>query len=102
MIPVYTPNYDSHSLYRFTNFNGRFLDLYAHRKIDPHPMDRVRLITEAKYHLRPDNFAYDYYGDPDLFWIVPVRNGLQDLLFDFRKGRQFWIPDPSYVSELFQ
>ncbi len=101
MIPKYTPNYDNHSLYRFTPFNGRFMDIYVHRRIDPHPLDTVEVITLEKYHHRPDNFAFDYYGDPDLFWIVPVRNGFENLLFDFKKGRRIYIPAPSYVAELF-
>ena len=100
-IPVYSPSYDNHSLYRFSQYRGRFLDLYVHRKIDPHPLDTIQVLTAQKYHCRPDNFAYDYYGDPDLFWVVPMRNGLKDLLFDFKVGRAFYIPSPSYVSELF-
>jgi len=101
-IPVYSPSYDNHSLYRFTKFNGRFMDLYVHRRIEAHPLDTVSVITEQKYHLRPDNFAFDYYGDADLFWVVPVRNGYQDLIFEFRKGRRIFIPSPSYIAELLQ
>ena len=100
-IPVYSPSYDNHSLYALTPMNGRFMDIYVHRALSPHPLDTQIMITQSKYHLRPDNFAYDYYGDPDLFWVVPMRNGLKDLVFDFTLGSNFIIPAPSYISELF-
>lgn len=99
---AYVPNYDAQSLYRYTPYRGRFLDIYRHIKIDPHVYDTVRIIKEAKYHLRPDNFAYDFYGDPDLFWVVPIRNGFQDLVFDFYQGRKIYVPHPSYVTQLIQ
>lgn len=102
MIPSYRPNYDNQSLYRYTSITGRFMDAYVHRVIAPHPLDQRRLILETKYHKRPDNFAYDFYGDSDLFWVIGVRNGLQDLVFDFVQGGIYIIPAPSYVQELTQ
>lgn len=98
-IPPYSPAYSTKSLYASTSINGRFMSFYLHRQINPDYRDTVEIVKQ-EYHLRPDLFALDHYGDEQLFWVVPVRNGLQDLLFDFRVGLRVFVPSLDRVKEL--
>lgn len=97
---AYSPSYNSESPYNFTNITGKFLTYYVHRVVAPHPLDRVTILNNERYVNRPDLLARDLYGTEDLFWIIPVRNGLQDPVFDFTFGRALIIPDTTYVSTL--
>lgn len=97
----YIPFYSADSLYASTAVGPRFLDYYVHRQVLPHPLDQVLVITNPQYNFRPDLFALDYYGHEDLFWIVPVRTGMQDLIFDFFVGAAIIVPDPSYITSQF-
>jgi hypothetical protein len=83
-----------------TTVGSRFLEQYVHRQIVPHPLDQVLTLSKREYHQRPDLFAIDYYGHEDLFWIVPVRSGMQDLVFDFVVGATIIVPAPSYISSI--
>lgn len=97
----YVPQYDNHSLYKVTDLSNRFLLDYIHRPVLPHPQDQIKVIKDLRYHWAPDLFALEYYGDEDLFWIVPVRSGFQDLVFDFVVGATIIVPDPSYIKDQF-
>ena len=97
---AYTPEYTRNSLFASTTVGSRFLEYYVHRQIIPHPLDQVLILKDHQYHTRPDLFALDYYGHEDLFWIVPVRSGFQDLIFDFTVGSTIVVPDPSYISSI--
>jgi hypothetical protein len=97
----FIPQYDGHSLYRVTNLTNRYLANYIHRPIIPHAQDQVRVIKDFRYHHAPDLFALEYYGDEDLFWVVPVRSGFQDLIFDFVVGATIIVPYPGYIKDQF-
>ncbi len=97
---AYSPLYNSESPYNFTNITGKFLTYYIHRSVTPHILDRVTILNNERYVNRPDILAMDLYGTEDLFWVIPVRNGLQDPVFDLTLGRALVIPDTSYVSTL--
>lgn len=91
--------YQSVSQYSDTPILGRFLTYYAHKGIPSHSLDTAIIIQDQKYVHRPDILATDLYGDPDLFWVFGVRNGLQDPVFDIKMGTPLIIPHPSFVKE---
>jgi hypothetical protein len=97
---AYSPDYNSESPYNFTSITGKFMTYYIHRTVAPHPFDKVTILNNERYVNRPDILAMDLYGSEDLFWIIPVRNGLQDPVFDLTFGRALIIPDTTYVRTL--
>jgi len=96
----YTPFYTPESPYHFSKIIGKFLTYYVHRPVPPHDLDRVTQLNNERYVTRPDTLAMDIYGDEDLWWIIPVRNGLQDPVFDLTYGKTLVIPDPSFVKSI--
>jgi hypothetical protein len=58
------------------------------------------ITLDISYDHRPDLLANDLYGDPDLFWVIAERNGLQDPIFDFKAGTRYVIPHPSFVRKI--
>jgi len=97
---TYSPKYNSESPYHFTNITGKYMTYYVHRSVFPHPFDKFTILNNERYVARPDLLAVDLYGNEDLFWVIPLRNGLQDPIFDLTLGRALIIPDSSYVSTL--
>ena len=97
---VYTPAYAKESPYFFTKIINKFLTYYIHRTIPPHRLDSIIVINNGRYVNRPDLLARDLYGDEDLFWVIPLRNGLQDPVFDLKLGEAFVVPHPIFVQEL--
>lgn len=83
--------YSPKSLYSETPIKGRFLDHYVHRKLEPH-RDDAQIQVQGEWVFRPDLMALDIYGDEDLWWVIPVRNGLEDLVFDVIYGRTLVVP----------
>lgn len=98
-VPGYEPFYNTHSPYRFTKINDLFMGYYIHRPVPPHVQDTLARV-DHRYHHRPDLLAFDLYGTPDLFWIIPVRNGFEDPIFDLIQGKNIWVPNPTYVETL--
>lgn len=97
---AFTPQYEQVSPYGLTSIISRFLVYYIHRTVDPNELDVTIQLNDERYVNRPDILANDIYGDPDLFWVIAVRNGLQDPIFDFKKGELYIIPHPSYVRTI--
>ena len=97
---AYSPEYDQTSPYAFTPISRRYLIYYVHRSVLPHNLDTVIRLVDERYVNRPDLLAFDVYGDPDLFWVIAVRNGLQDPVFDFKLNELYVIPHPSYVRTI--
>ena len=97
---AYSPNYAPESPYAFTQIIGRFLAYYVHRQVPPHHLDVIIVLENERYTHRPDLLATDLYGDPDLFWVFAIRNGLQDPVFDLEFGVPLVIPHPSFVRTL--
>lgn len=97
---TYSPNYRPESPYALTSLVGRYMTYYVHRRVAPHPMDRLAIIDYERYVHRPDLLSLDIYGTEDLWWIIPVRNGLQDPIFDLEMGTEIIIPDSAYVRSL--
>lgn len=97
---AYEPNYDQVSPYALTPIAERFMIYYVHRSIPPNNLDTIIKLTDQRYVHRPDLLANDIYGDPDLFWVIAVRNGLQDPVFDFKLNELYTIPHPSFVRTI--
>lgn len=86
--------YSKNSLYSSTPiFENKYLDLMVFREIPKEADDIVFTITSA-YNLRPDNLAYDLYGDPGLWWVFMSRNKntLVDPIWDFTTGTTIFLP----------
>ena len=97
---AYEPDYEQVSPFGVTSIINRFMVYYVHRIIEPHYLDSVIELNDERYVNRPDILANDLYGDPDLFWVIAVRNGLQDPVFDFKRGELFTIPHPTYIRSI--
>lgn len=96
----YTVSYSASSLYAKTPIVGRFLDFYVPIVIPPDPTDSLYVITRQDWIGRPDNIAQDYYGNAMLFWVIGVRNGLKDLVFDIQYGIPLYFPTGTRLSTL--
>lgn len=97
---AYTPYYPVESPYYLSSIVGRFMTYYVHRSVKPHQLDKVTQLNNERYVERPDLLAFDLYGDSELFWVIPVRNGLQDPIFDLTFGKSLIIPDTTYVRSI--
>ena len=97
---AFEPSYSPESQYFFTPIFGRFMAHYVHRQVLPHRLDTIITLDNERYVNMPGNLAFDLYGDDDLFWVIPVRNGLQDPIFDFKFGIRLFVPHPVFVREL--
>jgi len=87
-------SYNKSSLYALTpNFQGKYLDLMVPREI-PKVADDIIFTITPTYQYRPDNLAYDLYGDPKLWWVFAMRNKntLIDPIWDFTAGTTIFLP----------
>lgn len=91
---AYQPTYTPAATYNLTRIVGKYLTYYVHRTVRPDLTDRVTVLDNGRYVYRPDLLAFDLYGSEDLWWVIPVRNGLQDPVFDLTFNRDLVIPDP--------
>lgn len=48
---------------------------------------------------RIDRLAFNFYGDPVLWWVIAVSNDMEDLPTALVTGQTIRIPDPRYVKE---
>jgi hypothetical protein len=92
-------NYSKTSPYATTPTYSFFLDIAEIPSI-PYFASDVRYELDAIYKHRPDLLAYDLYGDSGLWWVFSARNpnALQDPVFDFVSGVQFYAPTEQTVS----
>ena len=97
---AYEPRYEQVSPYAFTPIIQKYMTYYVHRPVPPHHLDTVIRLEDHRYVNRPDLLANDVYGDPDLFWVIAVRNTFQDPVFDFKFGELIVVPHPSYIRTL--
>lgn len=88
---------DLKSRYRNTNVHRDettkkpFFDLWNPPRIrETKPPTIVRV--NARYLYRPDLIASDIYGDPTLFWVVAIRNGITFPMRDIRAGQVLYVP----------
>ena len=87
------------NVYYKTRVSNGFLGYYVHRPIPAHSSDRIIVLSE-KYEHAPDLLAYELYGDKNLWWVIPQRNGLEDPVFDLVKDIQLIVPNLEVVKEV--
>ena len=68
-------------------------------KMEPQP-DDTDYVIEQQYDRRPDKIANFLYGDPDLWWIIAVRNDWEHPQFQCVVGKKIVLPSTRYVEEL--
>jgi hypothetical protein len=95
-------SYTNASFYRNTpSFDDRYLDVLVQRTIPKLPDDILFTITPT-YEFRPDNLAYDLYGNANLWWVFAVRNKntLIDPIYDFKSGVRIYLPKKSSLTQV--
>lgn len=95
-------NYNNSSFYKNTpSFENRYLDILVPRTIPKMPDDILFTITPT-YENRPDNLAYDLYGNATLWWVFAMRNKntLIDPIWDFKPGTKIFLPKKSTLSQV--
>lgn len=75
--------------------NVLFWDVPNFPTIVPQDDDLLHTITDLDLG-RLDLLAYDYYRDEELWWVIMLANG-KDNINHFRIGEQITIPSPRYV-----
>lgn len=84
----------------FLQFNEfEFFDLPSFPEIVPQSNDKF-IDIDDKYMGRLDLLAYDTYGDENLWWVIALANGLDQLPTDMRVGIRLRLPAKSYVDAL--
>ena len=97
---AFQPDYPPESPYNLTRIVGKYLTYYVHRPVLPDPSDRISVLNNDRYVYRPDLLALDLYGSEQLWWVIPVRNGFQDPIFDLTLNRAIVIVDPARVRSI--
>ena len=64
---------------------------WERRNIPPHDTDVYVEIT-PRYHKRPWMMAHDYFGDPQLDWVILQINAVLDISEDFVTGKVMRVP----------
>lgn len=67
------------------------LGWWERRNIPPHETDQYVEIT-PRYHKRPWMMAHDYFGDPQLDWVILQINVVLDISDDFIIGKTMRVP----------
>ena len=99
-VPGFSPQYNIESPYRLTPVIGNFMAYYIHRSIDPQPEDIHVTLDNQRYVERPDLLAADLYGDPNLWWVFGVRNGMEDPVYDMKFGINLFLPQLEYIRAI--
>ena len=98
----------SETMHRFSRFFGQDAFMVGQRKfwgtwepivIPNSPSDRYITITEAMAG-RIDLVSYEFYGTPELWWIIAEANGIAFPPDDLAVGDVLRIPSPSTAATL--
>lgn len=95
-------SYSNTSFYKNTpSFENKFLDVLVPRSI-PKMADDILFTITPTYNYRPDNLAYDLYGNSNLWWVFAARNKntLIDPLWDFRTGVKIYLPKKATLAQV--
>lgn len=89
------------SPYRSTPVKDFYLDVWVPRTIEPQD-DDILVIIAPDHHLRPDQFSFEMYGTPNLFWVFWMRNKdtLIDPINDFVSGTEIYVPSKTYIQNI--
>ena len=87
-------NYSSDSPYAKTPQTVWYLAGFVKRNIPRDGTDRSYIIP-AKFSKRPDNAAYELFGNHELWWVFAMLNpnSLIDPINDFTPGKTIRIPN---------
>lgn len=96
----YTPSYKPESPYALTQIAGNYMAYYIHRSFDAQQDDITAVLDHERFVGRPDLLANDLYGDPSLWWVIGVRNGMEDPIHDLKLGITIYIPQLHYVRSV--
>lgn len=77
--------YSNASMYADTQQKSGFLSHYVNIPVVSSPTDYDFEVLPI-YNNRPDRLAYDLYGSPGLWWVIPRLNQFSDLVFDLKEG----------------
>ncbi|MBX9838820.1 MAG: baseplate wedge protein 53 [Silvanigrellaceae bacterium] len=59
------------------------------------------IIDSTRYVNRPDNVAFDNYGNAKYWWVIAMANDIRNPFIDFNLGRKIKIPDLDLVKREF-
>jgi hypothetical protein len=93
--------YGSESPWYKTEITRDYLGILTIRPVSAE-LDDFLYTLESQYAYRPDLLSYDLYGTPNLWWVFMQRNLdiLQDPIFDFVPGVQFYIPKSNSLMQV--
>jgi hypothetical protein len=93
--------YDSNSPWYTTEITREYLGILTIRPVSAE-LDDFYYTLESQYAYRPDLLSYDLYGTPSLWWVFMQRNldVIQDPIFDFVPGIQFYIPKANSLMKV--
>lgn len=66
-------------------------------KVDRYTKYKIK----SEFEFRPDLISQQFYGTPDLWWVIFEYNDFKHTFKDFYTDRQIMIPDRSLVTVLF-
>lgn len=80
-------------------FDTKYLDIMVARTI-PRMADDILFTITPTYQYRPDNLAFDLYGDATLWWVFAMRNknAIIDPIWDFKAGASIYLPKKSTIQ----
>lgn len=77
----------------------RFFDNWSLVKVSPHPSDVTTKIRSGEDH-RLDLVSYRFYGNPRLWWVIALANGIYDP-YSVVAGTELRIPSIDSISSFF-
>lgn len=92
--------YSKRSPYALTPTYGSFSGYYVHRSVPPHATDSYDTVRHG-WVSRPDLLALDIYGDSEFWWVVPLRNGLEDPIYGLTYDLVVAVPSKDRVLKMF-
>ncbi len=77
------------------------LGWWEKRDAEVDPSDIV-YVLEEKYVGRTDLLAYAFYGDPQLWWIIPQYNSILDPDEELVQGKALLIPSLEKINSVYR
>lgn len=62
--------------------------------------DTTFLIEQQLHINRPDSISHKVYGNSKYWWIIALRNNINDPFYEFYKGKELKIPDLILTKKL--
>lgn len=84
-----------------TEVSAQGLGWWEKREVLPDPSDIVYALEE-KYVGRPDLLAYSFYGDSQLWWVIPQYNSILDPDEELILGKLLLIPSFEKINTTYR